>query len=155
MSIPKSKRPVSSEEHYEVALTLRAKITEMLIEDFGDDKAYVRTDDGRIIKNKDYWLYQQIRERIFNYAADLIMNITTANAIYITSAVEYNIRRKYITSAITNCEQAKQELNYAAKVLPIPRRKYLQYNDMLKGEKEHLKNWRKADNKVLKRLTEA
>ncbi len=155
MSIPKSKRPVSSEEFFEVALTLRTKITEMLKEDFGDDKAHIRTEDGRIIKNKDYWLYQEVRARIFGYAADLIMNITEANTIYITNVSEYGVRRKYMTLAIADCEKIKQELNYAAKVLPIPRNKYLQYNDMIRDEKNHIKNWRKADNKVLKKLQEA
>lgn len=154
MSIPKSKRPVSSEEYFDVALTLRTKITEMLIEDFGDDKAYIRTEDRRLIKNKDFWLYEQVRQRIFTYAADLVMNITEANTIYITTQTEYGLRRRYMTAAIANCEQIKQELNYAAKVLPIPRNKYLQYNDMLKQEKNHIKGWRKSDNKVLKKIME-
>lgn len=155
MSIPKSKRPVSQEEFFDVAITLRGKITEMLKEDFGDDKEYIRTEDGRIIKNKDYWLYQEVRRRIFDYAANLIMNITEANTIYITTQAEYAVRRRYMTNAIANCEQIKQELNYAAKVLPIPKKKYLQYNDMFKQEKNHLKSWRKSDNKVLKKLMEA
>ena len=154
MSIPKSERPVSSEEYLDVALTLRAKITELLKEDFGDDKEYTRTEDGRIIRNKDFWLYKACRERIFGYASDIVMHITDAQGIYISSRAEYGTRRKYITAAISSCENVKKELNYAARVLPIPRKKYLQYNDMLRDEKNHLKNWRKSDNKVLKKLEE-
>lgn len=154
MSIVKSKRTLSSTEFFDVAITLRGKITELLMEDFGDDKRTICLPDGEVVPNRDFWLYEEIRQRIFGYAADLIANITAANTIYITSQLEYGVRRKYMTEAIANCQQILQEMTYAVKVLPISAGKYLQYADMINAEVEHLKRWRKSDNKVLKKLQE-
>ena len=152
MSVVASERTESSTEFFDVAITLRAKITQILKEDFGDDKRLLELPDGSVVENRDYWLYKEIRQRIFGYAADLIANITAANTIYITTQNEYGTRRKYMTAAISNCQQIIQEFTYAVKVLPIPSGKYLQYVDQLNAEAEYIKKWRKSDNKVLRRI---
>ena len=152
MSIVKSQRTLSSTEFFDVAITIRAKIVGLLQEDFGDNRRLLELPDGSVVENRDYWLYQEIRQRIFGYAADLIANITAANTIYITTQNEYGVRRKYMTEAIINCQQIIQEMTFAVKVLPISAGKYLQYVDMINKEIEHLKNWRKSDNKVLKKI---
>ena len=152
MSVVASERTESSTEFFDRAITLRAKITQLLMEDFGDDRRLIELPDGSIVENRDYWLYVEIRQRIFGYAADLIANITAANTIYITTQNEYGTRRKYMTAAISNCQQIIQEFTYVVKVLPIPSGKYLQYVDQLNAEAEHIKKWRKSDNKVLRRI---
>lgn len=162
MAIVKSKRTLwtlwtlSSTEFFDKAITLRSSIMKVVMEDFGDDKSVIVTKDengNEVLKrNKDFWMYQEVRNRIYKYLADFIANLTAANTIYITNQSEYGQRRKYMTEAISNLQQTKQELMYAIKILPISAKKYLQWNDEMDLEIEHIKNWRKSDNKVLNKL---
>ena len=83
---------------------------------------------------------------------EFINNITQANTIYPKSESEFYLRRKYQWEAIANCYQLLQAFQTAIRNLPVDVEKYMPYVKMIEEELQHLKNWKKADNKILEAI---
>ena len=110
----------------------------------------LRTRD--VVSEYPYWLVFRFRDEMMDTMKKLIDNIVAANTIYPIDEAELSTRRAYQTSAIANCEQLLQELQYIMEVLPIDVNKLLKYVDMIQKEIGLLKGWRKANAKILKRM---
>ena len=179
MSVPKSERGLSQMEFYRTAIVLRERITFLLLRDFGvkskvkefdaycaqqgmndDDKAVFATLlekynlGNKIVEQFPSWFIDKERSFFDEKTRELIMNITMANAIFITSEREYDERRIYIDKAIGNCDQLLQEMQFVIKVLPVNVEKLMPYVELIKQEIALLKGLRKNDNKALKKVRE-
>lgn len=176
MSVPKYKRTESKFEVYIHALKLRREFTMLLLRDFGiknrirDFKfiAEFNEEDKKVFEDLaeryDFkhtmkaiypeWLINHFRENIIKLLFDLVNNITSANTIFVTNESEYTERRNFQTRAICNCESLLQEMQYVISLLcsNIDINKYTRYTDMIEKEIGLLRAWRKADNKIKKRL---
>lgn len=179
MSVPKSERGLSQMEFYRNAIALREQMTFLLLRDFGVKKKTREFDDfckqqsmsnedkeafaalldkynlgNKIVENYPAWFIEQERKFFDEKLRELVMNITMANAVYITSRREYDERRAMINAAIGNCDQLLQEMQYLIKILPVNVEKLMPYTGLIKQEITLLKGLRKNDNKALKRLAE-
>ena len=179
MSVPKSERGLSQMEFYRTAIVLRERMTFLLLRDFGvkpkvqefdayctqqgmndDDKAVFATLlekynlGNKIVEQFPSWFIDKERSFFDDKLRELIMNITMANAIFITSEREYDERRIWIDRAIGNCDQLLQEMQYVIKILPVDIEKLMPYVELIKQEIALLKGLRKNDNKVLKKVRE-
>lgn len=179
MSVPKSERGLSQMEFYRTAIVLRERITFLLLRDFGvkpkvkefdaycaqqgmndDDKAVFATLlekynlGNKIVEQFPSWFIDKERSFFDEKTRELIMNITMANAIFITSEREYDERRICIDKAIGNCDQLLQEMQFVIKVLPVNVEKLMPYVELIKQEIALLKGLRKNDNKALKKVRE-
>lgn len=174
MSVPKSRRNLSDVEFFRNANLLRKEMTLLLMRDFGiKDKVRkvasvankMNEEDSEVFVNlmnkyectyilDEYpeWMVDKLRTNIMNILHKLIMNITQANSIYVTTEPEYHLRRQYQDLAIGNCEQLYQEMQYIMSIIPIDSNKLMRYVKMIDDEIALLKGWRKSDNKVLRKL---
>ena len=84
----------------------------------------------------------------------MINNITQANTIYPKTESEYYLRREYLWRAIGNCYQLKQAMQAAVRNLPVKTEKYMPYIAAIEEEINLLRNWKKADNKILQMIKE-
>jgi len=155
MSVLKSRRSLSKLEFYHNARQLRENITNLLLRDFGvrDKVRKIRTEENMqltIIEEYPEWLIVYFRDSIVKLLKSLMLNITAANTIYPTNGDELNLRRRYQTGAIVNCEQLLQEFQYCADVLPIKIEKFLPYVEKIDFEIKLLKGWRKSSNALEK-----
>lgn len=149
-NIPQSKRTETKADFFVKANMLRKLIVSYLAVDFGENKMFLSAG----VSNSDYWIIEKVRNAIYQYAQDMIGNITQANTIYITNFYEYNERRRYMTAAIGNCEQILQEIQFAILDLKIKPDKYVKLSGQIEKAEERLKAWQKSDNKVLMKLKE-
>ena len=136
MSVLKNKRGLSKLEFYHTARKLREDITNLLLRDFGvrDKVRRIKTEENlevTIIEQYPDWLIVSFRNNIMQILKNMMMNITAANTIYHTSQDELNLRRRYQSGAIVNCEQLLQEFQYCADVLPIKLEKFLPFVDKI------------------------
>ena len=177
MSVPKSEQGLSDMQFYKNAIDLREKFTFLLLRDFGIKKKTFEFDEycaqqgmaeddkevfaslldkydlgNKIIEKYPKWFIDREREFFDGKLRELIMNITMANSVYITCRREYEERRILINTAIGNCEQLLQEMQYLKRILPVNVNKLMPYTELLKKEIDLLKGLRKSDNKILKRL---
>jgi len=146
---------LSKLEFYHNARQLRENITNLLLRDFGvrDKVRKIRTEENMqltIIEEYPEWLIVYFRDSIVKLLKSLMLNITAANTIYPTNGDELNLRRRYQTGAIVNCEQLLQEFQYCADVLPIKIEKFLPYVEKIDFEIKLLKGWRKSSNALEK-----
>lgn len=146
---------MSKLEFYHNARQLRENITNLLLRDFGvrDKVRKIRTEENMqltIIEEYPEWLIVYFRDSIVKLLKSLMLNITAANTIYPTNGDELNLRRRYQTGAIVNCEQLLQEFQYCADVLPIKIEKFLPYVEKIDFEIKLLKGWRKSSNALEK-----
>lgn len=147
-NIPSSERKLTKIDFFDRAIDLRKKVVEYIDCDFGIRKRYC--EDGN--PNPRYWIYAHIREDIYKATQEMIVNLTHANTIYITNLYEYNERRRYMTKAIGNCEYIIQEIQYAIRCFNIKPSKYVGLIEDVEKVITSIKNWRKADNIVKKKL---
>jgi hypothetical protein len=157
VSVLKNKRGLSKLEFYHTARKLREDITNLLLRDFGvrDKVRFDRTPENvevKIIEGYPEWLIVNFRQNIMQILRDMMMNITAGNTIYPTNQDELNLRRRYQTGAIINCEQLLQEFQYCADVLPIKLEKFLPYVDRIEFEIKLLKGWRKSNSGIEKKI---
>jgi len=157
MSVLKNKRGLSRLEFYHTARQLREDITNLLLRDFGvrDKVRRIKTEDNlevTIIEQYPDWLIVSFRNNIMQILRNMIMNITAGNTIYPTNQDELNLRRRYQTGAIINCEQLLQEFQYCADILPVKLEKFLPYVDKIDFEIKLLKGWRKSNNGIQKKI---
>lgn len=175
MTVPKGKRGISKVEFFHYAYKLNDRITTLLIRDFGikriskDLKAFTYSakmngadretfidicDKYGINVESEYpmWIIEYYRDWILQILREFIDNITQANTIYPKNENEFYLRRKYQWNAIANCYQLKQAFQTAVRNLPVDVEKYMPYIEMIDDEINHLKNWKKSDNKILEAI---
>lgn len=156
MSVLKSKRKQSKLEIFHHAYKLRREMTDLLMRDFGYkapsfDKAMKEEKKTKIL-NLHKWFIEDERVYIITIIREMMKNITLANSIYPTTLSECDQRRSYQNLAIGLANDIKQELQYAIDVLPVNVEKYIYYSDELDKQITLLKEWRKSDNKIRKRI---
>ncbi len=157
MSVLKNRRSLSKLEFYHTARKLREDITNMLLRDFGvrDKVQKIKTEENKevtIIEEYPEWLIITFRQNIMQILRSLMLNITAGNTIYPNNKDELNLRRRYQSGAIVNCEQLLQEFQYCADVLPVKLEKFLPYVDAIEFEIKLLKGWRKSNNALEKKF---
>jgi hypothetical protein len=157
MSVLKNKRGLSKLEFYHTARRMRKDITNLLLRDFGvrDKIRKVKTESGEsvsVIEGYPDWLLEEFRRAIMQILRNLMMNITAGNTIYPINQAELDLRRRYQTQAIINCEQLLQEFHYCEDVLPVAVAKFLPFVEQIEFEVKLLKGWRKANNKINTKL---
>ena len=112
MSVLVSKRRESKLEVLVHAIRLQQELTKLIQRNFG-----IR-DIHRIVRRKyafgkekteNYEKYiclmVKYKDQVNRIATELNINLRSANSIYPTNIEEVNLRRKYQTTAICNCEQ--------------------------------------------------
>ena len=177
MSVVKSKRSISAMEFFHNAISLRKKMTELLMRDFGV-KQFKRnikfvenvedfSDEDKILVEEVFdkyglnycfldeypaWLIEKERLYFLDILRDMMKNIVKANSIYPVSMAEYCERRNYQNNAIGACEDLLQEMQYILTIVPVDAEKYMPYVEMIEREIALLKGWRKSDNKIASRL---
>ncbi len=177
MSVVKGKRNLSGMEFFHNALTLRKKVTELLMRDFGIKgfKRNIRfvgnvehfSDEDKMLMQEVFdkyemdrcfedeypiWLIDKERIYFLDILRSLMKNIVKANSIYPVNMNEYHERRKYQNDAIGDCEDLLQEMQYLISIVPVDAEKYMDYVEMIEKEIALLKGWRKGDNKIAARL---
>lgn len=178
MSVPAGKRGKSSTEFFHSAYKLNDSITQLLIRDFGvrsisrDLKTFTHCakmskedrenfssicDKYHIDVEAEYplWVIEHYRNVILNILAEMINNITQANTIYPDTMDDLKLRKAYQWKAIANCYQLLQHFQTAIRILPVDVNRYAPYVDMINKEIASLKDWKKSDNKIKKRLEES
>jgi hypothetical protein len=153
----KNKRGLSKLEFYHNARRMRKEITELLLRDLGirDTVRKVKEEDGKehtIIEEYPDWLIVEFRRNILLILRNLMMNITAGNTIYPVNADELQLRRRYQTGAIVNCEQLLQEFLYCEDVLPVHISKFMPFVEKIEFEIALLRGWRKSNNKLEEKL---
>jgi hypothetical protein len=153
MSVLKNRRGLSKLEFYHNARKLRKELTTLLLRDFGvKDKIRKAKDEAgneiTVIEGYPDWLIEEFRRSIISILRSLMMNITAGNTIYPISEPELQLRRRYQTGAIVNCEQLLQEMHHCEDVLPVHIKKFIPYVDLIEFEIKLLKGWRKANTKI-------
>lgn len=181
MSVPVSRRGISSMEFYNTAVQLRVELSRWLLRDFGiKDKTRrasvvaktARMDDadkekflGILAKYglteqlteeyPDWWIAER-RRAVDRLCTQILVNIRGANAIYPNSEEEFWERRNRQNRAIGFVEALMEELQFIVamlfKTLGVDVEKYMPYVDMVDKELTLLKGWRKSDNKVLRAI---
>ena len=147
-NIPASERRATKIDFFDKAIDIRKKAVEYIDCDFGISKRVFA--DGSA--NPQYWIYAHIREDIYKALQDMTLCLTQANTIYITNLYEYNERRRYMTKAIGDCEYIIQEIQYAIRCFNVKPEKYALLIEDFEKVITSIKNWRKADNLVKKKL---
>lgn len=135
-NIPLSKRKPTRIDFFNKAIDLQAKIIEYICFDLKED--------DRVKKHT--W------EDIYGSLRDMMYSLTQANTIYITNMYEYNERRRYMTRAIGDCEDIIQLIQFAIRVCGIKPSKYALLVVDIECLITSIKNWRKSDNYVIKKL---
>ena len=147
-NIPASERKPTKIDFFDKAIDVRLKIVTYIDCDFNPSKQFM--EDGTEYPH--YWILAHIRDDIYKAAQDFILSITHANTIYITNLYEYNERRRYITRAIGDCEYIIQEIQFAIRSFKIKPKKYSLLVADIESLVTSLKNWRKSDNVLKKKL---
>ena len=126
-------------------MEIRKELTTYVIRDFAIN--------GRLDYMEE-WLLNDERTEILHDARSAASCIEMANSIYITSIEEYNERRKYQNRAIGYYRCLKQELLYVVNCMPqkINLNKYMRSVALIDQEIGLIRNWRKSDNKLKKKL---
>lgn len=178
MSVLLINRSLSELEFYHNAIKLYEEISDLLLRDFGikfktrsvinaNDRAEVLADfpymdrvfrrldkleAANVVNEYPIWLIEHYREQVLQQLDELINNITDANTIYPINDHELEMRRDYQTKAIGNCEKLLQVMQRIMVALPVNANKLLPFVDHIEKEIALLKGWRKANNKIRKRL---
>lgn len=183
MSVPVSRRGISTMEFYNTAVQLRIELSKWLLRDFGmrkkikrvsivskaagmdeaDAEAFLSLLQKYNLADKlaeDYpdWWIQERRRSVDSLCSRLMQNIRGANAIYPTSEEEYWARRVMQNAAISTLDALVEELQFIVlmlhQTLGVDVEKYMPYIDMITKEQALLKGWRKSDNKLLRQIKE-
>ena len=145
MSVLKSKRSESDFKVISMAMDIRKELTTYVIRDFAID--------GRLDYMEE-WLLNDTRTAVLQYARNAAASIEMANSIYISSKEEYTERRKYQNRAIGYYKSLIQELRYIVAAMPtkINLNKYMRSIELIDKEIGLIRQWKRSDNKILKKL---
>ena len=183
MSVPLSERGMTKTEFFVAAYKLHDAIVRLLLHDMGvkavtrDMKTFTyrakmsQQDEATFKKlcnqyhidvEVDFpsWLMDYYRENILHCLEDLMTHITNANSVYVdvkslNALNEFNLRRREMWLAIGSCERLLQQFQSAIRLLPVDANKYAQFTEQIQKELEHLKNWKKEDNRILRMIEKA
>jgi hypothetical protein len=176
MAVPKHQRTLSDMEFFHNLLVLEKRITALLLRDFGtkkkirSTKMYAMlsrmTDEDReefqslcdkyeITRLEDEypeWMITHFRKMVLEELQRIRRSIVLANSVYPTTVYECEVRRRCQNYAIGYCENLMQTIQYISNVIDVDLNKYLPYVDMIDHEIALLKDWRKSDNKIRRRI---
>lgn len=172
-SVVASKRKESQFEMYDLYYKLRAKLTNILLMDFGYNtkkriapiqKMYALDSYENMSEQQranfdiyykrtlgfDEWFILEGRKSILDIMRTIGREIFLANTIYPTCMDELNDRRRHQNNAIGQCYWLVQEMQYVMETLPVDVNKYLYVVQDIENFITKLKNWRKSNNKFKK-----
>lgn len=180
MTVLKSQRKTSTMEFLHNAYELRKYIVFKLLKDFGikdkvrdttyfinpknldeADKKHLsallkQCECKAALEEYPSWFISTEREFINTLCRNMIVNIITANNIYITNLADADNRRQHQNEAIAATEMLLQELQFLLGVIPqIDANKLVPFIEMADREIALLKGWRKSDCKLRARLAGA
>lgn len=147
MSVLKSKRKESEFKVIAEAMNIRRELTTYVLRDFAVT--------GKLEYMEDFLLNDE-RTAILHYVRQAYSCLEMANSIFINCIEDYNERRSYQNKAIGYYNCVKQELRFVADYMPskINLNKYVRCIQSIDGEIGLIKQWRRADNKIRKRIEE-
>jgi len=157
LSVLKNKRGLSKLEFYHNARRMRKELTALTLRDFGiHSRGKKFKEDTGSQQPEGYYdeLLAEFSKNIRLLLRNLILNITAANTIFPVNNDEVILRRRYQTGAIINCEQLLQEMLYCEDVMPVKASVFMPYIERIEFELKLLKGWRKANNKILDKISE-
>ena len=160
MSVPVYKRTESTLQVYEFARELRKDITTVLLKRLCNDSLYnqslVTDDNTELTTTEKYPQYQVdfIRETILGLLQQMMQNIVMANAIYPTTYVELEQRMVLQNKVIGIAEALQAEFHYCTDVFPQQLKCLLSYADSLDHLIKSARKWKRANNKIAKRIEE-
>lgn len=100
------------------------------------------------------WMINHLRENVLEIMKSMMDNIISANSLYPVNEHELEVRKDYQNAAIKDCERFIQELQHIMTIIPVDVNKVLPYVEKADYETKLLRGWRKANNKILKRIKE-
>jgi hypothetical protein len=151
MAVLKNRRGLSKLEFYHNARKMRREITLLMLRDFGihsRGKTFKETTGSQQPEGYYDELLEDFSKGIRHILRNMMLNITAGNTIFPANTDEINLRRRYQTGAIVNCEQLLQEMLYCEDVLPVKASVFVPYIQLVEYEIKLLKGWRKANNKI-------
>ena len=144
MSVPKGKRKKSRFEVFYNMQIIQKELVKHLMQDFGIT---------RIADLGEAQFLDLKFERIINLCGDIVGDIHRANAMYVTTMLEYDQRRLYQDEAIANCFVLKQELQSIIDVITgLNLNKYKTSIELIEKEIHLIKSWRKSDIRLKKKI---
>lgn len=170
MSVIKNMRNLSSMEFYKKAIELRKNISLWLMKDFGYKRnprsvqrviKNISEEDKQIIDdifikygksvNKEYesvypeWFVDFERKVIMEIMQNMMINITHANSIYVSSEAEFDARRMFQSNAIADCYCLYHEIQYITTIFPTNLNNLVLILDDIEREIDLLRGWRASD----------
>lgn len=159
-------------EFYKNAKRIRADLTDWLFRDFGNKHnprsvrmviKNIEAEDQKTIDdiftkygkslNKEFqseypqWFIDHERDIVVRLLQDMMTGIIKANAVYIETEKEYEIRRGYQSQAIAACYALYTELDYIVSAIGTDLNKFIHILEAIDKEIDLLKGWRQSDNK--------
>lgn len=96
------------------------------------------------LKEYDKWFVRKVRNRLYDYVADLIKFIAGANEIKCQFGFEYEDRIRLQDKAISMLEDISQEVNFVEEHFNIDLNKYMNYAAQKKKCKSLLYKWKRS-----------
>ncbi len=157
MSVIASKRTESPLQCYEMARSLRERISTDLIQHLEDDvhKGSYATEHNTCVTTEEAYpkyMIDYLRNDILNTLHGLIKHIVLANAIYPVYMSELRVRQIMQDYAIGYAESLRAELAYCVDVFPRMLHCMLHYADDIDCLIKAMRGWKRANNKIAKRL---
>ena len=173
-SVPKSRRSPHDFETPTKLRKVRAKVTELAINDFGYDKERVELKIKKFeesvvnferkeeivasMRRKNESFFTNFVEKETDVVLDIIRNATiefeSGNSIYPSGAAlmaEFRERRRHLDEAVGWLHCLKQELQYIAETLPGDKNRYVNVSDEIEELIRMVKGVRRAANKFIKK----
>lgn len=108
------------------------------------DKYQDNVETTKELKEYDKWFVRKVRNRLYDYAADLIKFISGANEIKCQYEFEYEERIKLQDKAISCLENISQEVNFVEEHFNLDLNKYMNYAEQKKKCKNLLYRWKRS-----------
>lgn len=100
-----------------------------------------------------YWLIEMYRNRLIEYANDMVENIIAAYSIFAFTIEEAYLKRNLQDLAIADCYKIKNLLQLMVETMQqLNKDTMLDLAGKIDKEIDQLKMWRKRDNKILARM---
>ncbi len=91
------------------------------------------------------WLVGRLRDSIWQLSRQLVLDLTTANSIYVTNEKELMERRLLQDRAIGSCISLVREMELAIDTLPIDAERLMPMVAAIDRELALIRGWRKSD----------
>ncbi len=100
---------------------------------------------SRAIDDCEPWIVARLRDSVWQLSRQLVLDLTAANAIYVTNERELAERRLLQDRAIGDCLQLTKEIELAIDLLPIEASRLTPHVAAIDREIALIKGWRKSD----------